>query len=392
MKLPLGYRFSAVYAGIRAAQRDDLALIVSGLPAAAAAVFTTNRVQAAPVRLARHNLKISKGLVGAILVNAGNANCATRTGDRVALACCRAAGKQLRLPAAQVLPASTGVIGVELDGSLILNALPRLVEGLAEDRFSDVSRAIMTTDTAPKESFREVALSRGTVRVAGMTKGSGMIQPLMATTLGFILTDAAAPPALLRGMLKRAIERSYNRLSVDGDTSTNDTLVLLANGASGVRPMAKELDRLEEAVTGVAEDLARAIARDGEGAKKLVTITVKGAASDDAAARIARSIANSPLVKTAIAGSDPNWGRVLSAAGNAGVNFEPSRADIDMQGLPVCRGGLAAEFSEAELKARLDAPECEIRFAIRGKGKGAARFWTCDFTEGYIRINASYRT
>lgn len=392
MNLPLGYRYSAVYAGIRAAARDDLALIVSGLPASAAAVFTTNRVQAAPVRLARQHLKISKGLVGAILVNAGNANCATRTGDAVALACCRAVAKQLKLPANQVLPASTGVIGVELDPKLIVNALPRLAEGLAEERFSDVARAIMTTDTVPKEAFREVVLSRGTVRVAGMTKGSGMIQPLMATTLGFILTDAVVPPAILRGMLKRAAERSYNRISVDGDTSTNDTLALLANGASGVRPGPKEFDLLEEAVAGVAEDLARMIARDGEGAKKLVTIIVSGASSDAAAARIARTIANSPLVKTAIAGSDPNWGRVLSAAGNAGVAFEPARIDIDMQGVPVCRGGLAAEFSEAGLKTLLDAPECEIRLSIRGKGKGTARFWTCDFTEGYIRINASYRT
>ena len=392
MNLPLGYRYASVYAGIRQVARNDLGLIVSGLPAAAAAVFTTNRVQAAPVRLSRQHLKASKGLVGAILVNAGNANCATRTGDAVALACCRAAAKLLKLPVNRVLPASTGVIGVELDPGLVVNALPRLVGGLAENRFGEVARAIMTTDTVPKEASREVTLRRGTVRVAGMTKGSGMIQPLMATTLGFILTDAVVPAAILRGILKRSVERSYNRVSVDGDTSTNDTLVLLANGASGVRPEVKELGVFEEAVAAVAEDLARAIARDGEGARKLVTIHVAGAATDDAAVRIARSIANSPLVKTAVAGSDPNWGRVISAAGNAGVAFDPARVDIDMQGMAVCRGGLAADFSEVELKSRLDDPECEIRFAIRGKGKGTARFWTCDFTEGYIRINASYRT
>ena len=392
MNLPLGYRYASVYAGIRQVARNDLGLIVSGLPAAAAAVFTTNRVQAAPVRLSRQHLKASKGLVGAILVNAGNANCATRTGDAVALACCRAAAKLLKLPVNRVLPASTGVIGVELDPGLVVNALPRLVGGLAENRFGEVARAIMTTDTVPKEASREVTLRRGTVRVAGMTKGSGMIQPLMATTLGFILTDAVVPAAILRGILKRSVERSYNRVSVDGDTSTNDTLVLLANGASGVRPEVKELGVFEETVAAVAEDLARAIARDGEGARKLVTIHVAGAATDDAAVRIARSIANSPLVKTAVAGSDPNWGRVISAAGNAGVAFEPARVDIDMQGMAVCRGGLAADFSEVELKSRLDDPECEIRFAIRGKGKGTARFWTCDFTEGYIRINASYRT
>jgi glutamate N-acetyltransferase / amino-acid N-acetyltransferase len=390
--LPLGYRYAATYAGLRKTEKDDLGLIVSGLPAAAAAVFTQNRVQAAPVKLCRRHLAASRGAVGAILVNAGNANCATRTGDAVALACCRSAARLLRLPVAQVLPASTGVIGVEMDARLIVNALPRLVADLREDGFGRVARAIMTTDLVPKEAFGEVKLRRGTVRIAGITKGSGMIQPRMATTLGFVLTDAQIPAAMLRRMLRRAVERSYNRLSVDGDTSTNDTLLLLANGASGVRPDAKEMAAVEERIAGVAEELARSIARDGEGARKLITILVSGASSDGAAAGLARSIANSPLVKTAVAGSDPNWGRILSAAGNAGVAFDPRKTDIDMQGVPVCRGGLAARFSESELKRKLDAAECEIRLALRGKGKGQARFWTCDFTEGYIRINASYRT
>jgi glutamate N-acetyltransferase/amino-acid N-acetyltransferase len=291
-----------------------------------------------------------------------------------------------------VLPASTGVIGVELDAKPILNALPRLVADLREDGFGRVARAMMTTDLVAKEAFGEVRLRRGKVRIAGMTKGSGMIQPRMATTLGFLLTDAQIPAAMLRRMLRRAVERSYNRLSVDGDTSTNDTLLLLANGASGVRPDAKEIAAVEDSIARVAEDLARSIARDGEGARKLITILVSGAATDDAATRLARAIANSPLVKTAVAGSDPNWGRILSAAGNAGVAFDPRKADIDMQGVAVCRGGLAARFSEADLKRKLDHAECEIRLALRGRGKGNARFWTCDFTEGYIRINASYRT
>lgn len=392
MKLPLGYLYSATYAGIRQAEKDDLALIVSGLPAAAAAVFTQNRVQAAPVRLSRRHLQRSGGLVGAILVNAGNANCATRTGDAVALATAKAAAKLLKLPAVQVLPASTGVIGVELDPAKITGALPRLAAGLSPNRFDDAAHAIMTTDLAPKTAFAEVKLRRGVVRVAGMTKGSGMIQPLMATTLGFVMTDAAVAPAALRAMLKRSVERSYNRLSVDGDTSTNDTLLLLANGASGVRPDPKELPKVEEAVARVMESLARAIARDGEGASKLITIKVAGTATDEGAARIARTIANSPLVKTAIAGSDANWGRILSAAGNAGVAFDPAKTDIRLQQVLVCRGGLAADFDEPELKRKLDASECEIRVTIRGKGKGSSRFWTCDFTEGYIRINASYRT
>jgi len=392
MPLPLGYAYSATYAGIRQAEKNDLALIVSGMPASAAGVFTQNRVAAAPVKLCKRFLKTGKGRVSAILVNAGNANCATRTGDAVALATARATARLLRTPVAEVLVASTGVIGVELDAKKITGALPRLAEGLAVDGFQAVAEAIMTTDLVPKTASAEVKLRRGTVSVAGMTKGSGMIQPQMATTLGFVMTDAQIPPAPLRGILKRAVERSYNRLSVDGDTSTNDTLVLMANGASGVRPDPKEMARVEEAITFVMEHLAQAIARDGEGAKKFVTILVSGAPSDEAAARMARAVANSPLVKTAIAGSDPNWGRILSAAGNAGVAFHPNRTDIWMQGVPVCRGGLAAPFSEEELKQKLDAPECEVRIAMRGKGKGEARFWTCDLTEGYIHINASYRT
>lgn len=392
MNLPQGYAYSAVYAGIRQTERDDLGLIVSGLAANAAAVFTRNRVQAAPVRLCRRQLAQSKGRVGAILINAGNANCATRNGDAVALGTARETARMLKLPVAQVLTASTGVIGVELDGDKIIAALPRLINGLSPDRFEDAARAIMTTDLTMKTAAAEAHLKRGTVRVAGMTKGSGMIHPNMATTLGFVLTDAALPVATLRAILKRAVESSYNRLSVDGDTSTNDTLLLLANGASGVRPEAGETARVEEKIAAVCQQLARSIARDGEGAKKFVTIEVTGAPGDDAATRLARAIANSPLVKTAIAGSDPNWGRILSAAGNAGVVFDPGKTDIRMQGVVVCRGGLATPFSEAELKEKLEAPEVHIRFTLRGKSKGAARFWTCDLTHGYIDINASYRT
>jgi glutamate N-acetyltransferase/amino-acid N-acetyltransferase len=302
--------------------------------------------------------------------------------------------KRLLLPVAQVLPASTGVIGVELDSKLILKALPSLIEGLSGSKFEDVSRAILTTDLVPKVAYAEVVLHRGTVRVAGMTKGSGMIHPRMATTLGFVLTDARIRPAPLRGILSRTAERSYNRLSVDGDTSTNDTVVLLANGASGVVMESNRDDRdaLEAGIGTVMESLAIQIARDGEGAQKLITIHVAGAATDRDAAQIARSIANSPLVKTAMTGADPNWGRILSAAGNAGVVFDPAKVDIDLQGTAVCRAGVAASFSEDALKKKLEARESEIRFTIRGKGKGVARFWTCDLTEGYIRINASYRT
>ena len=392
MFLPQGFRYASVYAGIRKVATDDLILIASERPASAAAVFTTNRVKAAPVVLAQEHLAATGGKVSAVLANAGNANCATRTGRRVAQACCRAAGKLLRVPGNRVLPASTGVIGVELDPNLILKALPRLVKGLSPDRFEDAAHAILTTDTVPKMATADVALKHGSVRIAGFTKGSGMIHPRMATTLGFVMTDADIDPPALRGMLRIAVERSYHRLSVDGDTSTNDMVLLLAGGASGMRPTPSERKVFTEVLCQVLEDLAAQIARDGEGARKAIIIDVAGAPDDDAAATIARAIANSPLVKTAIAGSDPNWGRILSAAGNSGVAFEPRQADIRLQGVSVCKGGLAADFSEPDLKARLEGAECRILFTIRGEGRGQARFWTCDLTEKYIEINASYRT
>jgi glutamate N-acetyltransferase/amino-acid N-acetyltransferase len=392
LTLPLGYLYSTIYAGIRKDRRDDLALIVSQEPAAAAGVFTTNKVAAAPVRLSRQHLKASRGRVTALLVNAGNANCATRTGDRVAQATSKAVAKALRCTAEQVLPSSTGVIGVELDPKKIIEALPQLTAGLSPDRFDDVSRAIMTTDLAHKVAFAEVKLDRGTVRLAGMTKGSGMIHPNMATMLAYVMTDAVVSPTQLKDMLPRCVDRSYHRLTVDGDTSTNDTLVLLANGASKVKLAAGELAVFEEAAGTLMEDLARQIARDGEGAKKLITIDVKGARDNTAAARIARAIANSPLVKTAIAGSDANWGRIICAAGYSGADFDPANVDILLQGVRVCRAGLAAPFDEPALKKKLDEPHCSINFRIAGKGTGSARFYTCDLTHGYIDINASYRT
>lgn len=392
MKLPLGYRYAACYAGIRKAAKDDVALIVSDTPAAAAGVFTDNRVQAAPVKLSKVHLKQTRGIASAILINAGNANCATRTGGKVALETCRAVAKLCKTPVARVLPASTGVIGVEMDSAKLIAALPGLVENLSPDAFEKVSNAIMTTDTRPKTAVAEVAIGDHTVRIAGMTKGAGMIQPLMATTLGFIMTDAGISAGPLRKMLVEATEHSYNRLSVDGDMSTNDTVLLLANGASGVALGPADRKRFLGALVCLMQDLAQQIARDGEGAKKLITIDVRGARTDAEATRIARAIANSPLVKTAIAGNDPNWGRILCAAGYSGAPFDPSHADVSLQGVPVCRAGLAADFSEEDLKKKLDAADVRIEFSLRGKDSGQSRFWTCDFTEDYIKINASYRT
>ncbi len=388
MKLPLGYRYSALYAGIRKVTKADVALIVSDPPAAAAAVFTTNLVQAAPVKLARNNLEASGGIVRAVLVNAGNANCATRTGDKVALATTKALAKALNCPASHIFPASTGVIGVEMEANKIVEAAPELVEGLGIDNFDAAADAILTTDLVRKTASTEV----DGMRIAGMTKGSGMIHPNMATTLAFVMTDAAVTVASLRVMLRRAVERSYNRLSVDGDMSTNDTLLVMANGASGRKVAAANRAVFEEALAEVCESLARQIAADGEGAKKLVEIQVTGGRDNETAARIARAIANSPLVKTAIAGGDPNWGRILSAAGASGASFEPEAVDIWLQGVKVCRKGLAAQFDEDALGKKLHGREINLRFQIAGGGTGKARFWTCDLTEGYIRINGSYRT
>ena len=390
--LPLGFKYATTYAGIRKQEKDDLALIVSGVPAAAAAVFTTNKVQAAPVRLARANMRASKGVCGAILVNAGNANCATKAGDKVAANTTKSLAKLLKLQPNQVLPASTGVIGVEMDENLILSKLPELVDRLNDTGLADVARAILTTDLQPKGASREVTLRRGIVRLAGVSKGSGMIHPRMATMLAFAMTDAVIPQTLLRRMLVRATEVSFNRISVDGDTSTNDTLIVLANGASGVRPDPKEMSLFEEALTETLQSLARQIVRDGEGARKLISVEVHGAISDAAAGQLSRTIANSPLVKTAIAGSDPNWGRILCAAGYAGVNFDPTTVDITLQDVKVCRNGLAAPFDEGDMKVRLDDTDVSIVFRIAGKGKGSATFWTCDLTEDYVHINANYRT
>lgn len=392
MTLPSGYRYATAYAGLRLERKDDLALIVSEPVASAAAMFTTNVVRAAPVKLAQRHLRSSGGKVRAILINAGNANCATRTGDRTARDCCRALARVLGVPAHQILPASTGVIGAELDAARITQRLPELVEGLSEDRFEQLAAAIMTTDTVPKFATAEAAFKRGRIRLAGITKGAGMIQPNMATMLAFLMTDAAFTPVELWEALAPAVERTYHRLTIDGDTSTNDTIVLLANGASGVEATGADRKLFGDLLARLLEDLVRKIARDGEGARKLIIIEVEGALNEAAAAQIARSIANSPLVKTAIAGADANWGRILMAAGKAGVPFDPDKVDIYIQGVPVCRAGVAAEFSENEVERKMQAAECTVRVVIRGRNRGSARFFTCDLTEDYIRINAEYRT
>jgi len=391
-QLPQGFRFAATYAGIRKKKNDDLALMISDRPAAAAGVFTQNQVRAAPVEVSAKHLAKTGGVARAIICNAGNANCATPTMNAVARETCRATAKTLSVKTSEILVCSTGVIGEPLDGSLIAGELETLAEIAEPGGFEAAAKAIMTTDTAHKVATAEVRTAEGTIRIAGMTKGAGMIQPNMATMLGFLFTDADLGPKPLTKMLRSAVDGSFNSISVDSDTSTNDTVFLLANGASQVRPTGIAREAFEKALAKVCEDLAVQIVRDGEGAKKLLRIYVDGAASDRDAKKLAREIANSPLVKTALAGADPNWGRILPAAGKAGVPFDPSKVDIYVNGFRVCMRGTRADFNEDEVQKTMEEPESVVRFHLRGKGRGQARFFTCDLTEEYIRINAEYRT
>jgi glutamate N-acetyltransferase/amino-acid N-acetyltransferase len=393
---PRGFRAAAVAAGIKkAAHALDLALIFSdSRKTTAAGMFTTNRVVAAPVVLSRRNLKESRGRCRAVVINAGSANaCTGRAGLRAAEQTARAAARLLGLLPNQVLVASTGVIGVPLRVELILSRLRRLKESLSIENAVAVPGAIMTTDTFAKSCVLRTEIGGEPVHLAGIAKGAGMIHPRLATMLSFITTDAGVAARDLRKMLRAAVESSFNRITVDGDTSTNDTVLALASGLAGVRVRcgtrggALFLAGLSE----LCQTLARMIARDGEGATKLVTVEVLGARRRADAERIARAVANSPLVKTAIAGSDPNWGRIICAAGYSGARFDPSKVDIRVNDFVLCRQGLDAGFDEAAAKRELDQKELTIRLDLH-QGKASTRIWTCDLTHDYITINASYRT
>ena len=390
--IPEGFRFAATYAGIRKHPDNDLALMVSNMPASAAGVFTQNQVCAAPVTVSRNHLQESGGVCRAVVANAGNANCATATMGTVAKATVDETAKLIEAPANQILIASTGVIGEPLDETLILDALPGLVDDLKPEGFEASAAAIMTTDTYPKSASVEIETAAGMVRLAGMAKGAGMIQPNMATMLSFLFTDAGISSGDLRRMLCTAVENSFNRISVDGDTSTNDTVLLLANGASGVQLVEADHRNFQNALNKLSEELAVGIVGDGEGSQKVLKIEVEGTATKGQGVRLARAIANSPLVKTALAGADPNWGRVLSAAGAAGVPFDPTSVDVYLNGYLICCGGVRSDFVEADVQPTMELDELTLRFHIRGGGKGRARFWTCDLTKEYIAINAEYRT
>ncbi len=391
-RVPLGFRFAAGYAGIRKAAADDVALMVSDIPATAAGVFTKNAVRAAPVEKSTVALRDSRGMARVIVANAGNANCATPNMHRVAAATVRAAAAQADVAEDRVLLASTGVIGEPLGESVIPDALPGLWEALDPGQFEACARAIMTTDTVEKVGYAEARMEGGVVRLAGMAKGAGMIMPDMATMLAFLFTDARIDRGLLGSMLGTSVGRSFNSITVDSDTSTNDTVYLLANGASGITVDDSNSLEFMSALNALTRELAIGIVRDGEGASRLATIEVKGAPSDRDAKTIAMAIANSPLVKTALAGADPNWGRILGAAGKAGVNFDPSAANVFVNGVQVCAGGFRAPFDEPAVQRSMEGDVVSIRFQLSDGGEGQAVVWTCDFTESYVRINADYRT
>ena len=393
---PSGFRAAALAAGIKKVPGAlDLAMIFSECEATTAAgVFTTNRAAAAPVVLSRFHLAATHGRARAVVVNAGNANAATgRAGLETAEEIAQAAAKLLGVPAEQVLVASTGVIGLPLKLELIAKNLPALKQSLSVENAGAVAQAIMTTDTVPKCCVLRSQRGGKAAHLAGIAKGAGMIHPRLATMLCFITTDAAVHPRILSTMLNSAVVSSFNRISVDGDTSTNDTVLILASGASGlpVRPSDETHRWFVGGLRQLCQTLAKMIVRDGEGAKKLVTIEVTGARSPGDAERVARAIANSALVKTAIAGSDPNWGRILCAAGYSGAKIDPARIDIRINDFDLCRRGLDAGFDEAEAKRQLDWKELTLRVDLH-VGSHATTFWTCDLTHDYIDINASYRT
>jgi glutamate N-acetyltransferase/amino-acid N-acetyltransferase len=385
-----GFRAGAAKAGVKYGrpERLDVALIVSERPCAAAAVFTTNQVIAAPCVVTRRH--VERGALRAIVVNSGNANaCTGEQGERDAIAMAEAAAAVVQCTPYEVAVASTGVIGFKLPVERIAKVLPEIE--LTEGGWDDTARAIMTTDTRPKVAEREMHLSAGTVRIGGVAKGAGMIHPNMATLLAFVTTDASVEPGDLRRIVLHAADATFNSISIDGDTSTNDTLLVLANGASGVTPKGADLAAFEEGVRSVCADLARMIVADGEGATKVFEVRVRGAASAADARLAARTITNSNLVRTAIHGGDPNWGRVLAAAGRSGARVDDRLASVRIGDLFVYREGAPLVVADAEVRALFAAPAIEIEVTL-GLGEGQATAWGCDLSAEYVRINAEYMT
>ncbi|NHM26377.1 bifunctional glutamate N-acetyltransferase/amino-acid acetyltransferase ArgJ [Desulfofundulus sp. TPOSR] len=390
---PQGFLAAGVAAGVKYKGRRDIALIFSEVPARAAGVFTTNLVKGAPVVVTME--RIARGRARAVVVNSGNANtCNGEQGIRDARAMAQETARVLNIPEEDVLVASTGVIGQPMPMDRILPGIAAAARELSSGGGAAAAEAIMTTDTEPKETALSLPLSGHTVTIGGMAKGSGMIHPSMATMLCFITTDAAVSAPCLQEMLRHAVDRSFNMISVDGDTSTNDMVLALANGRAGNPEIAAENEDyhlLRDALTEVCTRLARAVARDGEGATKLLEVKVINAASEKDARLAARAVVASNLVKTAIYGQDANWGRIICAAGYSGAHFDPDRVDIYLGDIMVARDGVALPFDEEAASSVLAGREVRVLVDLKS-GEYEATAWGCDLTGEYVNINASYRT
>ena len=393
IEVPRGFLFSAGTAGIKASGNPDVAFVEAPHGANAAAMFTRNLVVAAPVIVGREHLKRTRARVRAVIVNAGNANCATGDhGLRAAEMTCVRVGEELSAAPEFVIPSSTGVIGVRLPVEKLTAAIPQVVrnksgDGAAVERFA---RAIMTTDTRPKIASSRLTAAKRSASILGIAKGAGMIHPNMATMLVYLFTDIAASPAALKSLLKAAVNMTLNRISVDGDTSTNDTVLLLASGVSGISLKdAAAKRKFAKALQEVCASIGEQIVSDGEGVQHVVELTVTGAASERAADQIARTIAHSLLTKTAWAGADPNWGRMVAAVGRSGVRIDPYAIDVRIGPHQVCRAGMAVAYDERSAHVEMQKPRYAIEVRV-GRGKGAVRLLTCDLTGEYVRINADY--
>jgi glutamate N-acetyltransferase/amino-acid N-acetyltransferase len=390
VNFPRGFRSAGVYCGIKKPGLLDLALIVSETESSVAGMFTTNRACAAPVVWSKQ--AVAGGRARAIVANSGNANCLTgEQGMRDAQRMAELVAKRLECPPTQVVVASTGVIGVPLPMTAVESGIAQAFERLTDGDDRTTADAILTTDSASKRAALEVSTPAGAVRIGAIAKGAGMIAPNMATMLAFITTDAAIDPADLQACLARVVNATFNCITVDGDTSTNDMVVALANGASGVQLTGDALQPFEQGLYQVCEYLAKRIVKDGEGASRIFEVRVSGAADADAARRIARTIAESQLVKTAVHGGDPNWGRIIAAAGRADAPIDVSRARLYLQGTLVFENGQPTEYDERALVDAMQTDEVTIALTL-SDGDGKAHFWSSDLTAEYVQINAHYRT
>ncbi len=391
--LPSGFRAIGIHCGVKKAKKD-LALIVSDVPAVAAAVFTQNRVQAAPVVLSKRHFALRKTF-RAVVVNSGNANaCTGERGYADACAMAEVTAEVLGVSPTEVLVASTGVIGEPLPMEKIERGIRTAALLLNEAEHESAAEAIMTTDTFKKVATASFEIDGRTVNIGGIAKGSGMIHPNMATMLAFVTTDAAIERDVFQDLLKATVDRTFNRIVVDGDTSTNDMVVALANGESGVKPLlpgTRGQKQFAFHLERVLQELAVAIVRDGEGATKLVEITVEGAYSNADALKAAKAIALSPLVKTAIHGEDANWGRIIAAVGYSGIEFDPAQCEIVINGAPILCKNFVVPLANAEANRSLKRATVDLRVALHA-GEGRATVWTCDFSEQYVAINGSYRS